>query len=112
MKRSVTQTHEATYADPIDVAEGDVISLSGREDSWEGHRWLWAVAADGREVWVPADLPCSRGNLTVAAYDYAARELTVVPDETVNLLHVSHGWAWCRRETGGEGWIPESVLAS
>lgn len=112
MKRSVIHAHQASYTNPIHVAAGDVLSLSGGEDLWEGHRWLWALATDGREGWVPADLPCCRGEFTVAAYDYAARELTVMPGEVVDVLRVSHGWAWCRRETGDEGWIPERVLAS
>jgi hypothetical protein len=54
--RVVLENHGASYADPIEVAKGEPVSLTGREDIWDGHRWFWAVADDGREGWVPDDL--------------------------------------------------------
>ena len=54
--RVVLENHHASYAEPIKVAKGAVLSLTGREDVWDRHRWLWAVADDGGEDWVPDDL--------------------------------------------------------
>ena len=85
--------------------------MSGREDVWEGHRWLWARAVDGREGWVPDSLPRPGGAGSVAAWDYAAVELTCAAGEGVTLLRQTHGWAWCRRDDGGEGWLPLRCLA-
>ncbi len=50
----VLESHNASYADPIKVAKGEFLLLTGQEDVWDGHRWLWAVADDGREGWVRA----------------------------------------------------------
>jgi hypothetical protein len=111
MKRAVIHAHSATYPDPINVRRGDALHLVGRENSWDGHRWLWAIAADGREGWVPSDLPrCEHGH-TTAAYDYSARELDVAPGSLVRVSKVSHGWAWCCNDRGLEGWIPLRVLS-
>jgi len=52
-QRTVLYSHNATYSDPIRVAKGEIVRLTGREDLWDGHRWLWAVAEDGKEGWVP-----------------------------------------------------------
>ncbi len=46
-----------------------------------------------------------------AARDYAAVELTCAAGESVVLLWQSHGWAWCRRGDGREGWLPLRVLS-
>ncbi len=50
--RIVLESHNASYADPIKVAKGEFLSLTGREDVWDGQRRLWAAADDGREGWV------------------------------------------------------------
>ena len=107
----LTADHTASYADPIALRAGEPLTLSGREDVWEGHRWLWAVAVDGREGWVPDSLPRASGKGHVAAWDYAAIELTCAAGERLTLLRESHGWAWCRKGDGCEGWLPLRILA-
>lgn len=104
------RNHRSSYPDPIRVKRGDGFRLTGREDVWDGHRWLWAAAEDGREGWVPDDLPCKRDGSITAAYDYSAHKLDVVSGENVELMATSHGWAWCRQANGDEGWIPLHVL--
>ncbi len=52
----VVETHHATYPDPIAFDAGDVVRLTGREDIWDGYRWQWAIAPDGREGWIPDSL--------------------------------------------------------
>jgi len=51
--RIVLESHNASYAEPIKVAKGAFLSLTGREDVRDGQRWLWAAADDGREGWLP-----------------------------------------------------------
>ena len=46
--RVVLENHSASYADSIKVAKGEFLSLTGREDVGDGHRWLWATADDCR----------------------------------------------------------------
>jgi len=93
------------------MAKGAPLTLSGREDIWDGHRWLWAIGDDGRAGWVPDDLLVTVDGRPVAAWDYTAIELTVAAGERVDLLHHTHGWGWCRDGDGREGWLPLGKLA-
>lgn len=104
--RAVLKHHAASYADPIAVGKGDLLTLTGREDVWDGNRWLWAVAEDGREGWIPDDLVTETGEGPVASRDYSAIELTCSAGDAVEVILESHGWAWCRKGDGSEGWLP------
>jgi len=53
MRYRVIKAWAAVYADPIVVGAGERLTLTGKEDLWEGHRWLWARSAAGKEGWVP-----------------------------------------------------------
>jgi len=110
-QRILSEGHKASYNDPIAVARGAALVITGREDIWDGHRWLWARAPDGREGWVPDSLPAETSAGTLAAYDYNAIELSCVAGERVEVLRQSHGWAWCRKDDGSEGWLPRRLLA-
>ncbi len=106
----VIDTHTGIFPDPIVVGKGEVLQLSGKTDNWDGHQWLWAKASDGREGWIPDDLPNQRKNVTTAAFDYSASELDVEPDDQVVVHSKSHGWAWCTDNAGRQGWLPRKVL--
>lgn len=95
----------ASYDDPLRVAAGEAVALSGREELWDGHRWLWAEAG-GREGWVPDDLVVEGRALR----DFDARELTVRAGEAVTVLTRTHGWVLCRAGDGRVGWVPERCL--
>jgi len=110
-QRTVLQSHTASYADPIRVAKGERVRLTGREELWDGHLWLWAVAEDGREGWVPDSLIAGTGDRAIASRDYSAVELTVSAAETVDVVRETHGWAWCRNRNGSEGWVPLAHLS-
>ena len=109
--RFVLEAHDATYANPIAVAKGARLVLTGREDVWEGHRWLWAVAEAGGEGWIPDDLVIETDDGPVASRDFSALELTCSAGEAVALIRQSHGWAWCRKDDGSEGWLPLKNLS-
>ena len=104
--RVVVENHSASYAKSIEVAKGAFLSLTGREDVWDGHRWLWAVADDGREGWVPDDLITEIDERPIASRDFSAIELTCAAGEAVEIIRETHGWAWCRKYDGSEGWLP------
>jgi hypothetical protein len=104
--RVVQNAHTASYADPIEVTTEQPVTLTGREEIWDGHRWLWAVAEDGRAGWVPDSYVTGAAEKPVACCDYSAIELTCSAGETVAFLGQTHGWAWCRKSDGSEGWVP------
>ncbi len=110
----VTRDYTAHYADPIRLDAGEVFTLNGKVDAWEDHAdwvWLWGVAADGREGWVPADYVDQRDPAVgVATCAYDARELAVkAGDPVVSLANIA-GWHLCRAVDGRIGWVPGSHL--
>ena len=109
-QRRVTTAHQASYDAPIEVRQGEPLVLSGREFVWDGHRWLWAAAPDGREGWIPDDLPHAVGGQVTARRDYSAVELTCAANGLVSALWQTHGWTWCRTGDGREGWLPDRNL--
>ena len=109
-RRVLIEAHKASYGDPIAVPRGAPLRLTGREDLWDGQRWLWARAPDGREGWVPDSLPEETLSGFAAAYDYNAIELSCDAGETVDLIKESHAWGWCRKADGNEGWLPLRLL--
>jgi len=111
MQWKVIADHQAIYPNPISIKQDDRITLSGRDDVWDGHRWLWAIANDSREGWVPDDLPIAlSGNSARSAYDYSAAEISVDSGEFVNGTTQRHGWLWCQNNQGTFGWVPLNCL--
>jgi len=108
--RMVSCSHTASYTDPISVSKGEHLALTGREDIWDGHRWLWAIANDGREGWVPDDLITEINKRPAATSDFSAIELSCAAGETIEIVWQTHGWAWCRMQDGNEGWLPINIL--
>ena len=106
----VTGDWTASYADPIRLSPGERVRLSGREDVWEGHRWLWATATDGREGWIPDTLVFEEGGIHMARAEYSAIELTCVAGQVLEGLQEQHGWVFCRAADGGTGWVPRRHL--
>ena len=102
----MTVTRLATSID-----EDEWTDLTGCEDVWDGHRWLWAVADDGREGWVPDDLITEIDDRPVASRDFSAIELTCSAGDAVEIIRETHGWAWCRKRDGSKGWLPLRNLA-
>jgi SH3-like domain-containing protein len=109
--RTLRETHQASYADPITLSKGEPLALTGREDVWDGHRWLWAVAQDGREGWVPDGLITDGPAGPVAAGDFSALELSCSAGAAVEIIWQTHGWAWCQKTDGSEGWLPLRILS-
>ena len=106
MRKRVIESHSATYLDAIAFRAGDPIVLSGKIDVWDGHRWLWATGPDGKAGWVPDSFVASGHGKTCAARDYSAAELTCRAGEILTASAEVHGWAWCRSDSGRQGWVP------
>ena len=108
----VSTSYKAQYSDPIAFEPGDLLTLTGRSDNWNGNTWLWAVASkDGREGWIPDSL--ANAALTspqVATMSYNARELDCHEGELLTVTNATHGWCWCENERGVSGWVPEENL--
>lgn len=101
----------ASYRDPIRVSAGDSVMPTDRQDLWDGHRWVWTRAGDGREGWLPDGILAREGGGWVAACAFDATELTCRVGARLTVKARTHGWALCRDRAGGEGWVPERHLS-
>lgn len=110
MRVRVSSEWAASYEDPIVLAAGERLTLTGERDVWDGFTWLWAVSEQGKEGWLPDDLPQEAGNGFVASEAYSAVELDCPAGAELELLREKHGWAWCRNDRGREGWVPLRIL--
>ena len=97
---TILRDYTTQYADPIRLAAGERFTLTGKADRWDDRAdwvWLWGIAADGREGWIPAEFVEQRDPTTgVARRDYDARELTVKVGDEVESLVSAAGWHFCR----------------
>ncbi len=110
-KYGVIEGWTATYAEPIQVDAGQCLLLSGQTYDWDGNLWLWAKCADdGKEGWIPDDLPVERDGRKVSREAFSAIELTCSAGETVYGGVVRHGWVWCQAKDGRSGWVPVKHL--
>jgi SH3-like domain-containing protein len=110
MRYRVTKSWTTVYSDPITVNAGERLVLSGKEDMWEGHRWLWARSAAGKEGWVPDSLITAGPEGAIARSAYTAVELDCVVGDVLEAVDETHGWVMCRNPEGRAGWVPRSHL--
>src|SRR5438552_1690007 len=89
-KVRVRLEHRVEYADPLQVAAGEKLSVGREDDEFPG--WKWCKAADGREGWVPIELLSNGATEAVVLQDYSARELAVKPGEEVVVEDARHDW--------------------
>jgi hypothetical protein len=83
---------------------GDCLRVEERQTDWLG--WVWCVHPSGRSSWVPENFLHREGDITQAARDYVATELTVNAGQQLELLEEESGWYWCKTEAGDFGWVP------
>ena len=110
MNFRVLESWQATYADPIRLQVGDPVHLTGRQESWDGHIWLWARSSAGLEGWIP---DCLIGDGEAGAFateDYCAIELTCQVGQIIAGEKETHGWVFCRSVDGSAGWVPRKNL--
>jgi Variant SH3 domain len=107
----VTADYAPVYADPIRFRAGDEVTLTGREDNWQGYIWLWGIGPDGREGWLPQNAVTAAGDRGVARYDYDARELPVTAGDEVRVERSESGWLWCAGPEGNHGWVPAGCVS-
>lgn len=74
--------------------------------------WVWCLAPDGREGWVPLVRLRSTGDDAVLVEDYDARELSVRAGEDVIVHEEIGGWARVSTTDGRTGWVRGDCLGS
>jgi hypothetical protein len=107
---TVTEDWTATYSDPINLTAKERVELTGRQDDWDGHIWLWAKSVAGLEGWIPDSLVEEVNGLHRAREDYTAMELSCQAGEVIQGIKETHGWVLCQSPKGRIGWVPQKNL--
>jgi uncharacterized protein YgiM (DUF1202 family) len=105
-KVRVKLEYQAEYANPIQVTDGEKVSVGHEDDEYPG--WKWCRASDGREGWIPVELLSQEGGEAIVLDDYSAQELSVRVGEEVEVEETRHKWLRVRNSQGKLGWIPAS----
>ena len=109
MQAIALRDYRTQYANPIQFASGDVVSLGERDTEWPA--FAWTTTADGNAGWAPAAWLQPRDDgYAIALHDYSARELDVQAGDMVSLLHELGEWWWCQHADGHSGWLPARDL--
>lgn len=114
-KYIVLERWDASYENPIVLKKNErvTIDMSVKESDPEWVNWVWCIAENGMDGWVPTQileiqdiLSDGRQTATVSE-DYSAYELSVSKNDVVICSKILNGWLWCKKEkTDQEGWIP------
>lgn len=106
----VVEDWTASYRDPIRLAAGAPLTLTGRTERWEGYLWLWARCGDGREGWLPDSLVVHGPGGWHAREAYDAMELDCRTGQVLTGTARVQGWVRCRSASGAAGWVPARNL--
>ncbi len=109
MKHRVTASYESAYSEALAVGKGERLRFERRPTEWPG--WIWCTTEGGRSAWVPESWVTIDGDVCTMSRDYDSRELTVRPDDPVEVLFEESGWARVRNAEGAEGWIPADRIS-
>lgn len=114
-KYIVTEKWDASYENPIIVEEKEIVAvdLSKEISDPEWANWVWCIAANKMEGWVPAQILkitetiSPQRQTAVVTENYSANELSVKDGDIVIGSRILNGWLWCNKENNEtEGWIP------
>jgi hypothetical protein len=100
----VHSAYTSTNTDETVIRAGEEIVLGKRCEEWPG--WVWCVAADGWQAWVPDSCLEIHDQHARFTRDYVAREFTVECDDELTVLEDQNGWLFCANSRGEHGWIP------
>ena len=105
----VIESHVSSPQSPVKFQVGDILGVGHRDRQWT--MYVWVTDQSGHAGWVPDTyLEMTDPREAVATRDYDATELTIVKDETVEVLEEAGGWTHCRNAHGVDGWVPSSKI--
>jgi uncharacterized protein YgiM (DUF1202 family) len=104
----VVSERETSYPDPLEVVEGEKVTVGERDEEWSG--FLWCANPAGKGGWVPEDYVEPSGDVGVMRCDYTARELNISVGEELVLHKSESGWYWATNNEGESGWVPANHI--
>ena len=103
----VIADYQAPYLDPIQVNEGEKITLD-RAKKTDLAGWVWGTDQAGKSGWVPEAYIKSQGETGIMRCDYDAIELTIHVGEILTFHKAESGFFWVTDQAGRQGWVPAS----
>jgi uncharacterized protein YgiM (DUF1202 family) len=104
----VRSPHRSDYPDPLRLKVGQRVTIGDKVSEWPG--WLWCTEEAGKSGWVPEAYVRREGDTGWLVVEYDATELSAAEGDQVEVLMQESGWAWCRKSSGDEGWLPLEVF--
>jgi hypothetical protein len=101
--------YTSAYPDALVVRRGARLTVEPRLPAYPG--WVWCRDPDGTGAWVPEAFLEITSGVALINTDYDSTELTVEPGDSVQVLRIVAGWAWCRHGDDRHGWLPVGSLA-
>ena len=109
----VCRRYDSPYPASIPFRAGETVTVGEeyREDpQWKG--WVRCYGSPPKEAWAPRQFLAISGSRGVFKREYDARELSVVPGDTVLVHETVNGFARVTREQDREvGWVPLRCLS-
>lgn len=109
----VVTAHQSEYPDPISFSKGALLEIGdkyqGPED-WQN--WYFCSTETHPGGWVPIQVfETIQDGKGIALEDYCARELDVIPGDTLYGTRMLNGWLWSQRQDENDsGWVPLANL--
>ncbi|RPI00277.1 MAG: hypothetical protein EHM72_09675 [Calditrichaeota bacterium] len=105
----IIKAWQASYAHAICFKTGDHVKCEKTDSDWPG--WTWCSSQDGRSCWAPQILlQVEDEDHALFLDDYCSAELTVTPNEILQIRKEVMGWCWVVNEKGEQGWVPGFCL--
>jgi hypothetical protein len=93
----------------IRFREGDSLSVGHRNQQHPS--FVWCATEDGHHGWVPEDyIEVRAGHDAVARRAYDSTHLTVMAEETLDVLEQVGDYLFCRSAAGVEGWVQAACV--
>jgi len=113
MQYLVMRSHQSEYPHPIQLKQGDALTIGDTYVGPEGWtNWFFCATATHEGGWVPEQL-IARGadGAGYAREDYDATELNVQVGDTLTGVRQLNGWVWCIHNASAQaGWVPQNNL--
>ncbi len=102
----VIKDYAREFENPISMKKGSHIKVI-RKNEGRYKEWFWCKNEEGIEAFVPSEILEIEGSSAVFLQDYDSREHTVYVGDILIFIYEMGGWAWVKKSSGQDGWIPK-----
>ncbi len=105
----VIESRPRDHVRNLSVHVGDMVGVGHRNQQYP--QLLWCTSESGSSGWMAESyLEYTSPTEAVVTRDYDASQLTVIADDTLEVLDEVGDWLLCRNDSGIQGWVPRRIL--